>query len=130
MFQFLLGLFGMRLVFSCQPNERGRGRMFVFMAITTICGYGFIFQVITMVAELLVSKEWPHTCLWEVVNQSSVWFHVQLLLSLLTVIVFCHESFHLPSIFSPSHGRVNKEAVVWAFGCWLRSAHDPVLLSS
>lgn len=30
----------------------------VVMAITTIRGYGFVFQVITMGAESLVSKKW------------------------------------------------------------------------
>lgn len=59
---------------------------------------------------------------------SFVWLHVQLLISLLTVITLVHETFHLPSIFSPSCGRGNVEAVVWAFGCWLGSAHQPALL--
>lgn len=122
-FSFCWVCLGWSLLSLCQPNEGGRGRIFVAMAITTICGCGFVFQVIAMVAESL------HTCLQ---MGSSEWIPLVACtaLSLLNVIILVHKSFHLPSLFSPSCGRGNEEAVVWAFGCWLGTAHNAVLLQS
>lgn len=121
-FSFCWVCLGWSLLSLCQPKGRRKRK--------DVCGYGIClpshhygcwvpcFQ--GMPAHLPADeKQWMN---------SFVWLHVQFLISLLTVIILVHETFHLPSIFSPSCGRGNVEAVAWAFGCWLGSVDQPALL--
>lgn len=123
--QFLLGLAGMELAFSCQPIRRRRrkGKSLWLWHLSS--------QAIVMDADSLPFREQLKTCL---LVQSSE--RIPLTSSLVcAALAFSIKLIKLPLssstslLFSPHPmGDGSEQAAAWVFGCWLGWTHHTVLL--
>lgn len=126
--QFLLGLAGIELAFSCQPIRRRRKGKSLWL-------WHLSSQVIVMDSDSSPFREQLKTCL--LVGSSkripllSLLICAALAFSIKLIKLLLSSSMRLLTslLFSPlPMGEGSEQAAAWVFGCWLGSTHHTVLL--